>query len=557
MTQHFDVGILGGGIAGLTTAHELKRRGFRGTILILERNNEIGGQARSGVINQVYWNEYSWRVYGPAYYTLRRIMREISTNNNATVYDNLVDIRNNILALPQDRNITLNYGTSAFSSYLKEFSDVSWQDKLRLINRACGLLIMSEARIRGEMSERKWQDFIPNVPKFQTFLVKSMAPYLGIDYREVSVGAVWDVAEGAARGGGNLSVFNGPTSKVFFDPWQKHLESQGVIIKVNSNASQLTMNNGLHVLATNNTSYSCKWLVSALPVEEAARLIPTSELKELSQLSRQWMVSVQFYFTQEILKPEAATAIHLPESPWQLIIEPQGLIWDKKWIPDTTNPSVGSATPALNFNAGVKDIWSIGICDDQTPGLLIKKGARYCTQEEMFKEVWHQICQISLPSYRPLSQIPPSSAYLWYSYQWQSERKETLTWEPKFSPNVGTWKLRPETNKFLDKRIVMVGVYTKNPEEIVTMDAAAQSGVRAAVSILQEEQKENSKARPYFLQNTEPIINRPWSWLLAPLRTMDVVLYDIGLPSLPGLPSLILYLILLIVIVYYVFRLFI
>lgn len=584
----FDVIVLGGGIAGLSAAHELRRRGYTGRVLVLERNEGIGGQARSWTANQQnisdekaqdthFWTEYSWRVYGPSYHTIRRIQREIpyipintdgsapapvEAETNTTVHDQLVNIRNNILALNDSSTVVLNYGTSAFKSYLKEFNNVGWKDKLSLINKACTLLITSDPRMREEISNIRWKDYIPNVPKFQDFLVRSMAAYLGVDYRHASVSAVWDVAEGAMRGGGDLSVFNGPTSEVFFKPWQRHLQSQDVIVKPSSPVVSITKSNNEWEAKTATDVYKTKWIISALPTEELARLIPKPEFKQLSDLSRQWMVAIQFYFLEDtdpsveipprgILKPEAATAIHLPESAWQLIIEPQGLIWDKRYL-----------------TGAIKDIWSVGICDDLTPGLLVKKAARYCTQEEMFQECWYQITQTSvcqdrgiprcgIPSYKPLNQYKPNFGYLWYSFQWDPERKETLTWEPKFSPNAGTWKLRPETEKFIHNNLLIAGVYSKNPEEIATMDAAAQSGVRAAISLLNREMEEKSntgKPINYFLQQTEPQPTRAWPWLLAPLRGMDGVLYDIGLPSLPGLPTLILYFILLVVIVWYILK---
>jgi uncharacterized protein with NAD-binding domain and iron-sulfur cluster len=145
--SEFDVIILGGGIAGLSTAHELKRRGYQGRILVLERNNEIGGQARSGVIAKQYWTEYCWRIYGPSYNTLRRIQREIPSDDKSSVHDQLVDIKNNILALNSGSNTVLNYDTSAFRSYLKEFNDVSWKDKLNLINKALTLFLMCRNRM--------------------------------------------------------------------------------------------------------------------------------------------------------------------------------------------------------------------------------------------------------------------------------------------------------------------------------------------------------------------------------------------------------------------------
>src|SRR5437868_1987779 len=114
-----DVIIIGGGISGLSVAHELRRRSYRGNILILERNNKIGGQARSDSLGNGFWTEYSWRIYGPAYRTLRRIMTEIPALTQAdnkedkrVVYDHLVDIRNNLLATNHASNITLNYALS-------------------------------------------------------------------------------------------------------------------------------------------------------------------------------------------------------------------------------------------------------------------------------------------------------------------------------------------------------------------------------------------------------------------------------------------------------------
>jgi thioredoxin reductase len=41
----YDIIIFGGGLAGLTLAHELIKHNFK--ILIIEKDNELGGMARS------------------------------------------------------------------------------------------------------------------------------------------------------------------------------------------------------------------------------------------------------------------------------------------------------------------------------------------------------------------------------------------------------------------------------------------------------------------------------------------------------------------------------
>jgi len=91
-TRHVNVLILGGGIGGLSAAHELRQRNYNGSILLLERNPIIGGVARSSYHNK--WpTEYSWRIYGADYKSVLKIMKEIPFNDNKTVYDNLIEIK--------------------------------------------------------------------------------------------------------------------------------------------------------------------------------------------------------------------------------------------------------------------------------------------------------------------------------------------------------------------------------------------------------------------------------------------------------------------------------
>ena len=111
--------------------------------------------------------------------------------------------------------------------------------------------------------------------------------------------------------------------------------------------------------------------------------------------------------------------MHITDSPWQLIIEPQGQIWNDHW------ESGG-------------DIWSVGICDQRTPGVF-GKPAPYCTREEVSADVWQQIkTKLNLSS-------EPYRSELWYSYQ--PKDGKLSTWEPKFSCNAGSWKIRPDTKQ--------------------------------------------------------------------------------------------------------------
>ena len=81
--------IFGGGIAGLTVAHELIEKKFN--VIVIEKDNILGGMARSQREKYNIPSEHSWRGYAPFYNNTFDIMKRIplTNNKNKTVYDNL------------------------------------------------------------------------------------------------------------------------------------------------------------------------------------------------------------------------------------------------------------------------------------------------------------------------------------------------------------------------------------------------------------------------------------------------------------------------------------
>src|SRR5688500_16577339 len=81
------VAIYGAGIAGLTVAHELVRRGWRAAVY--ETNRDAGGFFRSarcrGDGNMP--SEYSWHGFGPWYHNAFAVLREIAFDASGSVYD--------------------------------------------------------------------------------------------------------------------------------------------------------------------------------------------------------------------------------------------------------------------------------------------------------------------------------------------------------------------------------------------------------------------------------------------------------------------------------------
>lgn len=568
----YDVCIMGGGIGGLSTAHELRKLGFTGRILVLERNDEVGGLARSRYVERKidssgreqnsnfqntnppidqktirYPTEYCWRIYGPNYRTLRRIMSEIPSSSGSTVLNNLVDI-DNYLIVRNSGSFNINYNLLSSNIYAHH---LTWPTIYKLIGKFTVLLTSSTKRIINEFSEIKWIDYIaPENQDELDLVVRATGPYLGVDLYNASVSSIWQILESAEHGG-KLSVMNGPTSDKWFTPWSEHLRGKGVDIWVNTSVDKIIFDslgnidyveclnasdNRINIESKSNSVLNteskvnnririkAKYYVNALSVSTAAKLLP-GPFNELSITCQQWMVGIQYYFDQKV--SDIATAIHLSDSPWQLIIEPQKALWRQ---------------------CGCADQWSIGICDDKTLGLLTNKPASECTRDEIGAEVWHQV-----KTYMNI-RVDPSHYELWYSYQFSSGKLSS--WEPKFSPNYGSWKIRPDTRPS-GKPVNWCNAshYVRTGDEMILMDAAARAGVAAAQCIVaanaDNRPNEDNKFNESRTNNTSP---RAFPWLLAPMRALDSI-SERPISTLMGINPvlvLVLYLILLAVVLLWV-----
>src|SRR5687768_5547072 len=91
-----EVIILGGGVAGLSAAHELLHRGFK--VRVFEHKPMPGGKARSLLVRNSGTEgradlpgEHGFRFFPRFYKHLPETMKEIPFENGTSVFDNLVD----------------------------------------------------------------------------------------------------------------------------------------------------------------------------------------------------------------------------------------------------------------------------------------------------------------------------------------------------------------------------------------------------------------------------------------------------------------------------------
>ena len=247
--------VLGGGIAGLTTAHELRRRGYRGEVVLFEALDAVGGVARSGVVPGSATpgrgglpTEYSWRGFGFDYRTLHEILREIPLTDltpedlasdavrpaatpaatpaagggGACVDDRTQDYERWMLVEGAARLEAPTWGRWLAGSQLP------WHWRVRVLARLAEGITASAARIRGEYSGLTWQCFLGLSPADgfpHDAAVRAIVPALGQDAYRASASGIVEYVEGSLRPDApfDMMVFDAPTSEAWFRHWHRLL----------------------------------------------------------------------------------------------------------------------------------------------------------------------------------------------------------------------------------------------------------------------------------------------------------------------------------------------
>lgn len=550
--------IMGGGLGGMTVAHELikfkknyiSKNGVSDIeIIIIERNNILGGLARSSYNSTGLPSEYCWRIYGPFYNNLRSILKEIPIRDDykstlkkdvdlskkRTLHDNLVDVKDYIIARDgQDgrpnKIYTLNNNVFSATRNESPYQTIPAEDKATFLEAYLLGATSCDERM-DSYDDISWQDFLKKNNKsvsydLYTFAVKATAPFLGVDYGKVNAPVVLKTLENFQYFSSvPLSVMNGPTNEAFIDQWEKYLLDNGVLIRKNTNITKintenLTINN---IILDNGEVINADYFVCSLSVESMAILIERNDMKnkkilgkipELSQISRQRMLSVQYYLNSLFSFNGEKTVIYLPDSPWQIVIEPQGHLWD--------------VDLSKYGNNSVKDIWSVALDDVLTPGLYHKKTWVECTEQEIREELWYQILNTkSLENLRSddglsLKDIAVVDFYMWESFRYNDGIMDT--WEPKFSNNVGTLKLRPYS--YTDyKNLFYSTAYCRTSSDMYEMETSAEAGKNASQALIND-------MIGFGNYDVDISIDERPIKVLSPLRAMDVMMFNLGLPHL-------------------------
>lgn len=252
------VAVIGGGVAGLTAAHELAERGF--SVTLYEQRGALGGKSRSyprqGPVpgaGKPPPAEHGFRFF-PGFYrhvpdTLKRIpFRGV----NARVYDNLV---------PTEANLIASYTrdpVAAVASYPKTLDalregirfvpglmdlGLSNDDLTFYFHKLWRVLTSSRERRLAELESQSWREFMEPEGRshsYDDYLVTNTTRTLlaaraedanALTIAEISL-QLWATLLWYPQRGGDR-ILNGPSSERWIEPWRAYLETLGVELKLN------------------------------------------------------------------------------------------------------------------------------------------------------------------------------------------------------------------------------------------------------------------------------------------------------------------------------------
>jgi uncharacterized protein with NAD-binding domain and iron-sulfur cluster len=566
--------ILGGGVAGLSAAHELIERGF--TVEVFEKLKIPGGKARSipvleGVVRhgsknehidhiatlvgreasstglsrtlrtrrQFVPGEHGFRFFPNFYRHVIDTMSRIPFGTG-TVLDNLVDTTHVLLAHYDKAGIELPARfpenvyeiATALRTFLWGISprnDIPYAEIEHFARCFWRIMTSCEERRFDEYEKMDWWDFIGAEDRsegYQKLLAIGMTRSLiAAKARSASVKTIGDILVqimffGILVPGASADrLLNGPTNQVWIQPWLDHLTTKGLAYHLDAEVTEIHAGGGRIAGATvrlggNTIRATGDWFIGALPVERMAPLITPTMMALDPSLANLAPLSNSVQWMNGIqfylLRDVPITHGHI-------------IFIDSPWA--LTAVSQRQFWAAIDFadwgDGTTRGIISVDISQWDTPGLN-GKAAIDCTREEIAEETWAQLKRSLNVDGAVL--LRDEDLHFWFldpdivdDSTHPSRRGDV---EPLLVNNANTWRLRPEAATAIPN-FFLASDYVRTHTDLATMEAANEAARRAVNAILERSGSDRPRCSVWNLHEPDA---------LAPLRAYDLARYQAGLP---------------------------
>ena len=550
--------ILGGGVAGMSAAHELIERGFE--VEVFERRYPPGGKARSvkvthddgasglqlahlakgkGRIDHRLSGEHGFRFFPGFYKHVVDTMLRIPSFDGRPVADHLVPTTRMAITqygkptfivpmvfphTPSDAGVLLRDILAAFGP-IGEFSPEElafFGARLWQILTSCG-----ERRL-AEYERIDWWEFVDadkRSKSYQKFLAVGLTRSLvAAKARRASTRTIGDIFVQllltvlAPTGEATDRVLDGPTNLVWIDPWLAYLESRGVHYHRKSEIEEILCDKGrITGVAVNQngkrTLVHGDHYIAALPLERISALVNRGllavapELANLATLALnvEWMSGVQFYLDRDV--PTAhGHVIHI-DTEWALTSISQLQFW--RDVP-----------PKQFGDSNVRGIISVDVSDWTAPGGN-GRAAINCSREEAVRETWRQLKESINAEQELLRDEDLHSWFLDPDIRSDPGDPGVLqNVEPLLVNLVDTWRLRPKATTAIPN-LFLASDYVRTYTDLATMEGANEAARRAVNGLLDAVNFDGPRCELWELHEPET---------LAPWRLHDATRFKAGLP---------------------------
>lgn len=551
------VAIFGGGVAGLTAAHELALAGSQALdITVYERNPDWGGKARSfrkagsavapGTVELP--GEHGFRFFPGYYRHLIDTMKKIPFPAGGAK----ANVAGNLVPAPETKMLQLNGPPLSMpnqmpaepSSWVSSFqlggSKITPAEAKQFVAALTALGSACDERREAEYDGISWFDFVGG-PKggsdYRRFLADGLnqrtvaASGRNVSARTVGITLLRIMNDWMTSG--NIDrLLDGPTSDQWLTPWRVELQSLGVsfVPETALVSFATTATGGLHdvtgAVVTDakgaTSTVVADAYVMALPVDDARAVATASQLLALPELrgfnppatkgdpemlSGDWMNGIQLYLKGQLNVPHGH-AIYI-DAPFSLTSVAQRQFWD-----GVDFGTFGDGT--------IQGILSVDISDWDAPSANGKR-AKDMTRAEVAEEVIRQVeahmvagFGISLPAV----------------HSWFLDPAIVEDPNPKAVPRlsnsaalfinrVGSWSLRPEVTMPSVPALFLASDYVRTRTDLATMEGANEAGRLAARGVLDRLKMKKGSVKLFAFD--EPAA-------LAGLRAADKANFAAGLP---------------------------
>lgn len=520
--------IIGGGVAGMSAAHELVERGFK--VTVFERQEKLcGGKARSIPINGTATSpskelpgEHGFRFF-PGFYkhiidTMKRIPFKGDLDEKC-VADNLVDCPNMMMARANTIPIVLPShlprsikGIRDLLEKIKIFdTGLSEEEKKLIALKLWQLLTSCKDRRFNEYERTGWWEFTEaavHSEAYRTVFVDGLTRTLVAAKAEtcntktngdILVQLMFNMVDPTRH---TDRILSGPTNEKWLTPWLDYLRLKNVCFNFASEAIDFEVKERKIASVKIKkddliSSHEADYFICAVPVERAAPILNQRHLLELDpnlkftdtlKKSVAWMNGIQFYLREDVKIVDGH--IILSDSPWSLTAISQAQFW---------NVSLS------DYGDGkVKGIISVDVSNWEKNGLLVNKPANKCNKCEVILEVWYQL-KISFNT--PVAILEDENLFMAFiddsiifSEDLFDEEKRKSNCdintfvpygantvieneEPLLVNEINTWSIRNDSRTSISN-LFLASDYVRSFTDLATMEGANEAARRATNNII-------------------------------------------------------------------------